>query len=220
MAKREQAAGLIKSRITGHGDVEVKDLLANPLNFRRHPGKQMDALRGSMKELGWLKTILINKTTGHILDGHARVEEAMRQGLKTIPATIVELTEAEERLALAVLDPITEMANHDDTILKDLLSQVETEDAGLLALLDSLDPTETDPAEHWQDMPEFNQEDERSFRKLIVHFENAEDAAAFFRLVGQEVTDATKTIWFPAHERNKLKDLEYAREGAEGGPHE
>lgn len=218
MAKREQAAGLIRSRITGHGDVEVKDLLANPLNFRRHPGSQMNALRGSMKELGWLKTILINKNTGHILDGHARVEEAMRQGLLTIPATIVDLTEAEEKLALAVLDPITEMANKDDAILKDLLSQVETEDVGLRALLDSLDPTVTDPAEHWVDMPEFEQEDERSFRKLIVHFENAEDAASFFRIIGQEVTDKTKTIWFPAHERNKLKDLEYAGEpAAQGG---
>lgn len=98
----------------------------------------MDALRGSMKELGWLKTILVNKRTGHVLDGHARVKEALRLGLPTIPATILDLSEDEERLALAVLDPITEMATQDQAILGDLLGQVSTDDAGLQALLDEL----------------------------------------------------------------------------------
>ena len=93
---------VIRSRIVGHEDLVPGDLLANPLNFRRHPGAQMAALRGSMKDLGWLKTILVNRTTGHILDGHARVEEALKQGLPTIPATVVELSAEEERLALAV----------------------------------------------------------------------------------------------------------------------
>ena len=138
MARNPKAVEAIRSRIVGHGDVKVDELLANPLNFRTHPGNQMDALRGSMKELGWLKTILINKTTGHILDGHARVKEAMRQGLQTIPATLVELTADEEHLALAVLDPITEMATRDQAILADLLAQVQTDDAGLQALLDEL----------------------------------------------------------------------------------
>jgi DNA modification methylase len=143
--KKDQASALIRSRIIGHGDVNPADLLANPLNFRRHPGNQMDALRGSMKELGWLKTILVNKTTGHVLDGHARVEEAMRQCLPTIPATIVELDPEEERLALAVLDPITEMATRDADMLADLLAQVSTEDPGLQALLDEMGKKEEAP---------------------------------------------------------------------------
>lgn len=134
----KQAAGLIRSRIVGHGDVNPEELLANPLNFRTHPGHQMDALRGSMKELGWLKTVLVNKTTGHVIDGHARVKEAMRMGLATIPVTILELTPEEERLALAVLDPITELATRDPQILTELLAQVEVEDAGLQALLDQM----------------------------------------------------------------------------------
>ena len=51
-----------------HEDVKPADLLANPLNFRRHPGHQLEALRGSLKELGWIKTVLLNKTTGHVID--------------------------------------------------------------------------------------------------------------------------------------------------------
>ncbi len=148
MAKKSQdkqkIPRLIQSRIVGHGDIDPTQLLANPLNFRRHPGPQMDALRGSMSELGWIKTILVNRTTGHVLDGHARVEEAMRQNLPTIPVTLVELSEAEERLALAVLDPITEMATRDDVILSDLISQVSTDDDGLQYLLDTLLDKEAD----------------------------------------------------------------------------
>jgi ParB-like chromosome segregation protein Spo0J len=144
VAKPEHAAALIRSRIVGHGDVKPEDLLANPLNFRRHPGTQMDALRGSMKELGWLKTIIVNKTTGHVLDGHARVEEAMRQGLPTIPATVVELSEDEERLALAVLDPITELAIKDQEMLDELIEQVNVQDAALREMLLNMQLNEED----------------------------------------------------------------------------
>lgn len=128
----------VRSRIVGHGDEPPDQLLANPLNFRRHPGHQMDALRGSMRTLGWVKTVLVNKQTGYVLDGHARVEEALRQKLKTIPVTYVDLTPEEERLALAVLDPITEIAIRDQDAMSALLADVTTEDRDLQAFLATL----------------------------------------------------------------------------------
>ena len=137
MAKKQTPPDPIRSRIVGHSEEDPADLLANPLNFRRHPGHQLDALRGSIKALGWLKGVIVNRTTGHVIDGHARCEDAMRQGQK-VPVDWVELTEDEERLALAVLDPITEMATRDQAILGELLGQVSTDDAGLQALLDEL----------------------------------------------------------------------------------
>ena len=133
------ASKVIRSRIIGHVDVDPRTLNANPLNFRRHPKHQMDALRGSMAELGWVKGILVNKTTGNILDGHARVEEALAQGLDSVPVTMLELTEAEEKLALAVLDPITEMAVRDEQALTELLSGIDNDNELLSALLTSLD---------------------------------------------------------------------------------
>jgi len=133
-----EAATLIRSRIVGHGEAAPRELVANPKNFRRHPAAQMDALRGSIKELGWVKTVVVNNTTGHVIDGHARIEEAIRAGLATIPVTQVELSEEEERLALAVLDPITAMARHDEEALQALLEDVATDDAGINALLDKL----------------------------------------------------------------------------------
>ena len=37
--------------------------------------------------------------------------------------------------------------------------------------------------EHWQDMPEFVQEDQSPYKSVIVHFENKEDMAEFAKLV-------------------------------------
>jgi len=128
----------VANRIVAHCEVAPETLVPHPQNFRRHPSEQVDALRGSMRELGWVKTVLINRTTGHVIDGHARIEEARRQNLPTIPVTYVELSEEEERLALTILDPISEMAFRDEEAIRALLASVETEDAALTALLEHL----------------------------------------------------------------------------------
>jgi DNA modification methylase len=125
----------IQNRIVGHEDVAPDQLLAHPLNFRRHPGPQLEALRGSLAEIGWFKTVLVNKRTGHVIDGHARVEEAMRQNLATVPVTYLDLSEEEERLALAIGDPITEMAIRDDVALTALLGDVHATDERLKKML-------------------------------------------------------------------------------------
>ena len=134
----------LKSRIIGHGEEAPDNLTANPLNFRRHPKEQLNALRGSMKELGWIKTVIVNKRSGYVLDGHARVEEAIRQGLPSIPVTYVDLDENEEKLALAVLDPITELAYRDDETLKLLLEQANASDQDLKDFLLTLNNQEAE----------------------------------------------------------------------------
>ena len=128
----------LKSRIIGHGEEAPDNLTANPLNFRRHPKEQLNALRGSMKELGWIKTVIVNKRSGYVLDGHARVEEAIRQGLPSIPVTYVDLDENEEKLALALLDPITNMAYHDIEVMKSLIDQIRCEDEQINEIIQSI----------------------------------------------------------------------------------
>ena len=124
-----------KNRIVGYGDVDPKTLVPNPQNFRRHPKRQGDALTGSLNELGWIQDVLINKTTGRMIDGHLRVELALQYGAQTVPVKYVELSEAEERLALATLDPLTYMAETDAEALGALLEGVNTGDAALQDML-------------------------------------------------------------------------------------
>lgn len=68
------------NRIVNYGEQPANQFLAHELNARRHPGKQRNALRGSLNAVGWVAPVIASKRTGKILDGHARVEEALSQG--------------------------------------------------------------------------------------------------------------------------------------------
>ena len=57
--------------------------------------------------------MVVNHTTGHLVDGHLRVELAIASGQPTIPVVYVELSEDEERIILSSLDPIGAMATAD-----------------------------------------------------------------------------------------------------------
>jgi len=69
-----------KNRIVGEEHVAPDQLLANPMNFRRHPKAQVKALEGALDEIGWIQRVIVNKRTGHLIDGHARVELALGRG--------------------------------------------------------------------------------------------------------------------------------------------
>jgi DNA modification methylase len=127
-----------QNRIVGYDNVPPDQLLANPANFRLHPKRQQDALTGSLNELGWLQDIIVNRVTQHVLDGHLRVQLALRNGEATVPVKYIELSEPEEKLALAVFDPITYMAETDTAILDALLREVNTGEEALQELLASM----------------------------------------------------------------------------------
>jgi hypothetical protein len=59
----------------------------------------------------------------------------------------------------------------------------------------------------WRGMPEFNQPDNGALRQIIVSFDTEEGIEEFARLVGQNITKKTKSIWFPQREKNDVVDL-------------
>lgn len=125
----------LKDRIVGHRDVPVADVLNNPDNWRVHPREQKEALTEQMRKLGWIQGVIINEATGRLVDGHLRAIIADEQGASHIPATIVRLSEEEEKLALASYDPLGDMATMDadqwNQLLVDL-APVELEQGGAL----------------------------------------------------------------------------------------
>jgi hypothetical protein len=148
------AATAWANRIVGHGEEAPEGLLANPANWRLHPKEQQDALAGVLSEVGWVQDIIVNRRTGHVVDGHLRISLALREAARSVPVVYVDLDPAEEALILATLDPLAAMATTDEAKLAELLADItlpdEAELEGLAALLASLGPDEpmaglTDP---------------------------------------------------------------------------
>lgn len=133
-----------KNRIVGYEDVPVDQIQFNPKNWRIHPKHQQDALRGVLNEVGIVQNVIINRTTGNMLDGHLRVMIADRNGEETVPATIVDLTQEEEDVILATLDPLAALAATDHDKLDELLQDIKVKDG---AVLDILGLGEQDDAE-------------------------------------------------------------------------
>lgn len=127
-----------RSRITGQGTAIPAELVANPKNWRHHPKFQADAMAGVLDEIGWVQQVVVNRTTGNLVDGHLRVELAVARGETSIPVLYVELTEGEEALVLATLDPLSAIAKTDATALRELLATVEPESRDVRALLADL----------------------------------------------------------------------------------
>lgn len=136
MARRDEVTAKEKwrNRIVENGDVDPATLVPNPRNYRRHPERQVSALTGSLVEVGWVAPVTVNRTTGRLVDGHARVELALRNDVPSVPVQYVELSEAEEAIVLASLDPISAMASHDAKALDALLRDIQTGSEGLMAM--------------------------------------------------------------------------------------
>lgn len=131
-----------RSRIVGHEAVDPEQLTGNPLNHRTHPQAQRDVVKDSIREVGFIKSVVVNKTTGFIVDGHERVWQALdakqTDPAVTIDVEYVELSPEEEAYALAVLDRSTEMAEVDPIKLDELLRQVSTGSEAVSQMLDEL----------------------------------------------------------------------------------
>ncbi len=108
------------------------------MNPRRHPKLQRNALAAVLSDLGWLNGVLVNETTGHLIDGHARVEEALARGETTVPVTYLRLSRDEELRALATYDAVGALATTDTAALDALLQEISTEDPAIGQLLETV----------------------------------------------------------------------------------
>jgi DNA modification methylase len=109
-------------------DRDPRALTAHPLNWRRHPQSQRDVLAYSLRKFGHVQGVLVNRQTGHLIDGHARVEEAIEQGRETIPVNVVDLSEEDERELLRLFDPVGALADTDSEALERLIAEIGNPD--------------------------------------------------------------------------------------------
>lgn len=136
--KKPDILDTIKNRIVGYGTKPASQFQANPHNWRVHPQAQREALAASLREVGWVATVIENVRTGHLIDGHERVWQALQANDAEVPYVQVDLSEEEEALVLATLDPIGAMAQADAAKLEELLREIHTGEEALQEFLDDL----------------------------------------------------------------------------------
>ncbi len=60
-------------------------LNANPQNWRVHSQAQQDALGSILNDVGWVQDVIVNRTTGNVVDGHLRAQLAQDRNDPLIP---------------------------------------------------------------------------------------------------------------------------------------
>jgi site-specific DNA-methyltransferase (adenine-specific) len=123
--------------IVAHVEMDPRTLLPHPLNPRLHPPEQDAVVEASLSELGWLKSVILNETTGRLLDGHDRVKLAIARGEASVPVEVVRVREEEEGKALLLLDPSGMLAQTHWERWAKLRAEAHTEAPALLAFWDT-----------------------------------------------------------------------------------
>ena len=134
------------NRIVRYGLEPVDSILFHPSNWRIHPVRQADAVKGALTKVGWVETVIINLRTGEawpqgdrnvatLTNGHLRVTLAAKAGDSHVPTLYVDLDPEEEAFVLATLDPLGALAGTDANKLLELAGGIEAQNEIIKAAL-------------------------------------------------------------------------------------
>jgi hypothetical protein len=128
----------IKDRIIEFTRVKASDLAPDPRNWRTHPQKQKDAMKGILSEIGYADAVLARKLpdgTLMLIDGHLRAETTPNQ---EIPVLVLDVNEKEAAYILATHDPVSAMAGQNAEYLDAVLRYVDSGNAAVQEMLGEL----------------------------------------------------------------------------------
>ena len=72
--------------------VPLDSLVLDPANARRIDEPTLDALSLSVREFGLVQPVIARRADRMIIAGHQRVKAAIREGLKSVPVTFLDIT--------------------------------------------------------------------------------------------------------------------------------
>jgi hypothetical protein len=98
--------------------------------MRTHPASQRAALDAVMDRAGWAGAVIVNERTGHVIDGHLRMERALETG-EDVPVLLFDLPADREHLALATHDALARWAEGDSEKYGELAGEVAAAFEGL-----------------------------------------------------------------------------------------
>lgn len=194
--------------------IPLDSISVNPRNPRQIHKPQFERLKKSLIDfvkMMALRPIVVN-SDGMILGGNMRYVALKELGYTEIPKEWVkvadELTEDEQRRF--VVEDNVEFGAWNIDILSSDYEVPELIDLGISEFELGI-KEEMNFEEAWKGMPEFGNT-ESAYKSIAVHFESPDAVKNFAELVEQNITEKTKSIWYPKKEKQVLKDLEYTDE--------
>jgi DNA modification methylase len=125
--------------------VPCASLVLDPANARKHPDKNLEAIKGSLRCFGQVKSIVVRKETGTVVCGNGTLEAARALGWTHIAAIVIALNDT-QAAALSIADNhAASLAEWDQETLDKLLATIKVDDADFQAMFDEL-KSETSPA--------------------------------------------------------------------------
>ena len=98
--------------------VPISKLVPYANNARTHSPEQINKLRGSLREFGFVSPVIIDKDYG-ILAGHGRVAAARAEGMESVPCVFVDhLTEAQKKAYILADNRFALDAGWDEEMLR------------------------------------------------------------------------------------------------------
>lgn len=105
-------------------EVTTTSLIPYERNAKKHPQDQLEKLKKSIQEFGFISPCLIDRDL-RIIAGHGRVEAAKQLGMETVPCVFIEGLTDEQRRAYIIADNrLTELGGWDEEIIRDELLQL------------------------------------------------------------------------------------------------
>lgn len=107
--------------------VSIDRLVPYVNNARTHSKEQVNKLRASLREFGFINPVIIDKDYG-IIAGHGRVMAAREEGITEVPCVLVDyLTEAQKKAYIIADNRFAQDAGWDEELLRVEIESLQAE---------------------------------------------------------------------------------------------
>jgi hypothetical protein len=184
--------------------VELSEVKPNKNNPRTITGKDMDRLVKSLTdfpEMLQLREIVVDETMT-VLGGNMRLLALRKIGAKEATAKIVKGLTPEQKREFVIKDNGENWGRWDFDALANGWGDLPLVEWGV-KMVEYTD----DPNEEWEGMPECRQDDLSAWKSITVNFKGKDDLNDFSRIIGQHLTEKTRSVWHPRAEILKMDEV-------------
>lgn len=108
--------------------VSINKLIPYVNNARTHSAEQVNKLRSSLREFGFVNPVIVDKDYG-IIAGHGRVLAAKEEGIDEVPCVLVDyLTEAQKKAYIIADNRFAQDSGWDEELLRIEIESLQGED--------------------------------------------------------------------------------------------